>query len=92
VIRSFSCPDTQAVFEGRANRRFRNVRSVLERKLAMLHAAVKLLDLQSPPSNNLHKLTGDRDGQYAIRVNDQYRLVFSWTPQGPADVACVDYH
>jgi toxin HigB-1 len=91
VIQSFSCRDTEAVFVGRSCPRFRNLRSVLERKLMMLHAAAKLLDLQSPPNNRLEKLTKDLVGSYSIRVNDQFRLVFRWTPQGPADVTCQDY-
>ncbi len=65
---------------------------MLERKLVMLNAATQLQDLRSPPNNRLEKLTGDRAGQYSIRVNDRYRLTFRWTPQGPADVECVDYH
>jgi toxin HigB-1 len=92
VIQSFSHRDTQDVFEGRACPRFRNIRSVLERKLGMLNAATQLQDLRSPPNNRLEKLTGDRAGQYSIRVNDQFRVTFRWTPQGPTDVACVDYH
>lgn len=88
MIQSFSCRDTQNVFEGRPCRRFTNIRTVLERKLAMLHAAHQLLDLQAPPNNRLEKLAS----RHSIRVNEQYRLVFRWTPPGPADVACVDYH
>ena len=58
----------------------------------MLHAAHTLLDLQSPPGNRLEKLAGNLAGKHSIRVNDQYRLVFTWTTEGPVDVACVDYH
>jgi len=58
----------------------------------MLHTASKLLDLQSPPNNHLEKLSHELAGKHLIRVNDQYRLVFQWTPQGPVDVECVDYH
>jgi proteic killer suppression protein len=85
--------ETQNVFEGRPCRRFRNIRSVLERKLAMLDAAHRFpQDLQSPPGNHLEKLSGNLAGKHSIRVNDQYRLVFTWTPQGPAEVICTDYH
>jgi toxin HigB-1 len=80
------------VFAGDCPPRFRNIRSVLERKLLMLHAAHRLLDLQVPPNNRLEKLAGDLAGKHSIRVNDQYRLVFRWTPAGPADVTCTDYH
>lgn len=92
VIQSFSCRDTDAVFEGKPCRRFTNIRGVLERKLTMLHAAHRLLNLQASPNNRLEKLAGDRAGQHSIRVNDQYRLTFRWTQAGPAEVACVDYH
>jgi proteic killer suppression protein len=58
----------------------------------MLHAAVVLNDLRFPPGNRLEALAGDRAGQHAIRVNDQFRLVFVWTDAGPTDVIFVDYH
>jgi proteic killer suppression protein len=92
VIRSFSCRDTEAVFEGRPCRRFAAIRRILERKLAMLHAATTLADLRSPPANRLEQLAGNRAGQHSIRVNDQLRLCFVWTAQGPTAVECVDYH
>ncbi|PHY13368.1 Killer protein [Caulobacter sp. B11] len=63
-----------------------------KRKLEMLNAAVLLNDLRAPPGNRLEALSGDRLGQYSIRVNDQFRLVFTWTAAGPSDVAFVDYH
>ncbi len=63
-----------------------------KRKLEMLHAAVLLEDLRAPPGNRLEALVGDRAGQHSIRVNDQFRLVFVWTPAGPTDVEFVDYH
>jgi proteic killer suppression protein len=48
--------------------------------------------MASPPNNRLEALKGDRKGQYSIRVNDQFRLCFRWTSQGPEDVELVDYH
>ena len=80
------------MFEGLKSRRFSTIRSVLERKLQMLDAAVSLRDLLAPPNNRLEALTKDRKGQHSIRVNDQFRVCFVWTEQGPADVECVDYH
>jgi len=62
------------------------------RKLAMLNRAEKLDDLRVPPGNRLERLKGDRAGQHSIRVNDQYRVCFVWTPEGPKDVEIVDYH
>ena len=58
----------------------------------MLNAVTALGDLRSPPGNRLEALKGDRRGQHSIRINDQYRLCFRWTDQGPADVEIVDYH
>lgn len=57
-----------------------------------LDTAVELDDLRSPPGNRLEKLTGDRKGQYSLRVNDQWRICFNWTSKGPENVELVDYH
>jgi proteic killer suppression protein len=92
VISSFKCAETQAIYDGRKSPKFSTIRSVLERKLQMLDAAVALNDLLAPPNNRLEALVKDRKGQHSIRVNDQFRLCFVWTPAGPKDVECVDYH
>lgn len=92
MIRSFKCSETQAIFEGGKSRQFATIRKVLERKLQMLDAAVALRDLLAPPNNRLEALERDRMGQHSIRVNDQFRICFRWTDQGPVDVECVDYH
>jgi proteic killer suppression protein len=57
-----------------------------------LDNAVELRDLGSPPGNRLEALRGDRSGQHSIRINEQYRICFVWTPDGPVDVEIVDYH
>jgi proteic killer suppression protein len=92
VIQSFACRDTQDVYEGRPCPRFANILRVLTRKLAWLDAATNLSALRAPPGNRLEQLAGNRAGQHSIRVNDQYRLCFTWTDNGPTDVECVDYH
>ena len=92
MIQSFKCAETQAIFEGGKSAQFSTMRSVLERKLQMLDAAVRLNDLRVPPKNNLEALVDDRKGQHSIRVNDQFRLCFVWTDAGPKDVECIDYH
>ena len=92
MIRSFACRDTEAVFKGRSCRRFATFRAVLERKLAWLDAAPNLNALRAPPGNRLEALARDREGQHSIRVNDQFRLCFTWTATGPENVECVDYH
>ena len=62
------------------------------RKLRQLEIAGNLNDLRIPPGNHLEALSGDREGQYSIRINGQFRICFSWTPMGPQDVETVDYH
>lgn len=92
MIRSFRCKDTQALFETGRNRRLAVIAKVAVRKLAQLDAAQTLDFLRSPPGNRLEALKGDRAGRYSIRINDQFRLCFRWTDQGPADVEIIDYH
>ncbi len=60
--------------------------------LSALNAAVVLEDLRFPPGNHLEELKGDRAGQHSVRINDQWRICFRWTDEGPADVEIVDYH
>lgn len=92
AIKSFRCAETQALYEGRQPRRFKNFESVAERKLQMLDDAVELRDLRSPPGNRLELLHGDREGQYSVRINDQWRVCFIWTDAGPEAVEIVDDH
>jgi len=92
VIRSFCCADTQELFETGKSKRFSGILIVATRKLAQLDAAHTLEFLRSPPGNRLEALRGSREGQYSIRVNDQFRLCFRWTADGPEDVEIVDYH
>ena len=92
MILSFQCADTAALARGRRVRRFVNIESVARRKLRQLQIAGRLLDLRVPPGNRLETLQGDRVGQHSIRINDQFRLCFRWTPAGAEDVEIVDYH
>ena len=92
AIRSFKCADTQRLFGGRRIRRFVHIEPVAMRKLAMLNRAGKLDDLRVPPGNRPEALKGGRAGQHSVRVNDQYRVCFVWTAEGPKDVEIVDYH
>ncbi len=64
----------------------------MQRKLRMLDAALKLTDLKIPPNNQLEALKADREGQYSIHVNRQWRVCFRWTENGPSQVEIVDYH
>lgn len=92
MIKSFKCQDTQELFETGTCRVFNNFLSVATRKLTMLDNAVSINDLRSPPANRLEKLVGDREGQYSIRINDQFRICFIWGNDGAYDVEIVDYH
>jgi proteic killer suppression protein len=60
--------------------------------LSALDAAIELNDLRFPPGNHLEELKGDRAGQYSVRINDQWRICFTWSEQGPVDVEIVDHH
>lgn len=97
MIQSFADQGTQEVFDGVATRRARatcpqSVWPVARRKLDQLNAVVVLTDLRAPPNNKLEALKGERKGQHSIRINDQYRICFLWTPLGPSDVEIVDYY
>jgi toxin HigB-1 len=92
TIRSFRCADTEALYEGKKPRRFRNIQNVAQRKLQMLDDAVELRDLASPPGNRLEALSRNRAGQHSIRINNQWRVCFVWTAAGPEGVEIVDYH
>lgn len=93
MIKSFRDKQTEAVFRGESPKGFpASLLKVARRKLRMMHAAVVLTDLKVPPNNKLHALTKDRAGQHAIWINDQFRVCFRWTDEGPANVEIVDYH
>lgn len=92
MIVSFRDAETEALASGRGTRRFASMATVARRKLRQLEIAGRLDDLRVPPGNRLEALKGDRAGQHSIRINDQYRVCFRWTPAGPADVEIVDYH
>lgn len=92
MIVSFRDAETEALANGRRVRRFASIETIVRRKLFQLQIAGRLDDLRVPPGNRLQALKGRRAGQHSIRVNDQYRVCFRWTPVGPADVEVVDYH
>jgi proteic killer suppression protein len=96
MIRSFADKLTADLFYGLSSGRLRRVSKEVQRatlrKLAQLDAATRLDDLSAPPANRLELLKGDRSGQYSIRVNDQWRIVFRWQADGAHDVELTDYH
>ena len=92
MILSFADKDTEDLFVRERSRRFGSISRVALRKLIQMNQAITLGDLAVPPGNRLEALRGDRSGFHSIRVNDQWRIVFRWTPFGPEDVSIVDYH
>lgn len=93
MIESFRDKRAAAVFQGRMPKGFpTEIASVARRKLRMLDAATTLEDLRLPPGNRLEALSGDREGQHSIRVNDQWRVCFAWRDAGAHSVEIVDYH
>ncbi len=93
MIRSFKCKETQKVFRRERSRALpASVQQVALRKLRMLHRSVALNDVRVPPANRLEKLVGKREGQYSIRINDQWRICFEWRDGHAYDVEIVDYH
>ncbi|WP_379071742.1 type II toxin-antitoxin system RelE/ParE family toxin [Mesorhizobium sp. UC74_2] len=93
MIRSFKGKKTGAVAAGNAPKGFpSDLIRAAQRKLFMIEQAVELKDLASPPGNKLHSLTKDREGQHAIRINDQFRICFRWVDGHAEDVEITDYH
>lgn len=93
MIRTFACRHTEALHKfGKVHRQFRAFAVPAKRKLTMLNAAAHVTDLRAPPGNRLEKLSGDRAGQYSIRINDQWRICFRWNEQDAYDVEICDYH
>ncbi len=97
MIRSFANIGTENVFDGKATTRARKICPVTiwrtaSRKLDLLDSVEQLDELTIPPGNRLEKLKGDRENQYSIRINEKYRICFTWSDLGPCEVEIVDYH
>ena len=97
MIRGFRDKGTRDAFDGTKSKAASktcpsNLLRVAQRKLDQLNQAEKLADLRTPPRNRLEALRGDRKGQHSIPINDQFRVCFIWTEQGPDEVEIVDYH
>ena len=93
MIRSYRDRDTQAVAERRRVRRFpEQLQRQAQRKLMIINNASDLNDLRVPPGSRLEALSGDRDGQFSIRINDQWRVCFTWEDGDAYQVEIVDYH
>lgn len=92
MIRSFRDKDTEALFNDLPVPGFRAIERPARRKLLYLHRARVLQDLNAPPGNHLEALKGDRRGQHSIRINDRWRICFTWRHGDAHDVGIVDYH
>ena len=93
MIKTFIGRDTERLFLGERSARFpTQLHRAMQRKLVMVDAAENLLDLAVPPGNRLEKLSGDRDGQFSIRLNEQWRICFDWLDGDAYNVEVVDYH
>jgi toxin HigB-1 len=93
MIKSFRDAVTEKVHDRRFSKRLpTDIQTVALRKLRMLANAHDLVDLRSPPGNRLERLTGDRVGQYGIRINDQWRVCFVWQGGDAHEVEICDYH
>jgi proteic killer suppression protein len=92
MIRSFADRKTEKFFSGERIKTFSGFKKAAERKLVMLDSAEELVDLLVQPPNKLEKLSGDRKGQYSIRINDQWRVCFVWRNDGPHGVEITNYH
>jgi proteic killer suppression protein len=93
VIKSFADKETERLFRGRKSKAVpTELRERALSKLLVLNAATNVEDLRAPPGNRLEKLRGDREGQWSIRVNRQYRVCFSWIGADAHDVEITDYH
>jgi len=93
MIQGFADGETAPIWSGRRSRQLpADIQAVALRKLRLINQARVLSDLRAPPGNRLEGLKGERAGQYSIRINDQWRICFTWREGGPADVEVVDYH
>ena len=93
MIRSFADTEAELIWSGRRSRKLPpDIQAVALRKLRLLNQAQVLQDLRVPPGNRLEALRGDRTGQYSIRINDQWRICFTWSEGAASNVQIVDYH
>jgi len=93
VIKSFKDAETQKIYRRERSRKLPpEIQQVALRKLRMINNAINLNDLRVPPANRLEKLSGDREGQHSIRINDQWRICFEWQGSDAFNVEITDYH
>jgi len=93
MIKSFNCRETEKIFQGLRSKKFPpDIQQRAFQKLAMLNASENVEDLRVPPSNMLETLSGNRKGQWSIRINHKYRICFTWHDNEANNVEIVEYH
>ncbi len=92
MIRSFADKETERLSNRIRTRRFRSIERIAFRKLRQIASVDRVEELAEPPGNRLEKLRGDREGQWSIRINDQWRICFEWRNEDAWQVEIVDYH
>ena len=93
MIKTFKDDETQRIYQRQRSRKLPlDIQQVALRKLRMINNAMNLNDLRIPPANRLEKLSGDRAGQWSVRINDQWRICFRWENGNAYDVEITDYH
>jgi len=93
MIKNFRCKETERIFAGCFTRKIPvDIQRTALRKLTQIHGAAVIDFLRIPPANRLEKLSGDREGQWSIRINDQWRICFRWLDGNAYNVEIVDYH
>lgn len=93
MIKTFNCKETEKIFNRNFSKKFpQNIQRVALRKIRMINRAEILNDLKVPPANRLEPLRGKRNGQYSMRINDQWRICFKWKEGEVYNVEIVDYH
>ena len=93
MIKNFKDAETQKIYQRQRSRKLpSDIQQVALRKLRMINNSFSINDLRVPPANRLEKLSGNRAGQWSIRINDQWRICFRWEDSDADDVEITDYH
>lgn len=93
MIKNFKDTETQKIYQRQRSRKLpSDIQQVALRKLRMINNSISINDLRVPPANRLEKLSGNRAGQWSIRINDQWRICFRWEGSDALDVEITDYH
>jgi len=93
MVKTFKCKETQKIYHRTFSKKLpQDIQRAAYKKLLMIEASINIDDLKIPPANRLEKLAGDREGQYSIRINKQYRICFIWENGFAFNVEIVDYH